>query len=828
MSMAVLLMLALLGGGEDLVCAWVFDEGGLDGNRVVDQAGRCDAVVHGPLNVTCEGLYLDSAFNSITVLEGKPPAYLPRQGITVEAWLSMDEIKEWGGIAGFIQDNGGFEKGWLLGARGDRFTFALSSEGADDGDGSLTYLNAKSVFKPGWWYHVVGTYDGGAQRIYVNGALENESTVQSGDLLYPDRSFFDIAAYHDENEHYRWSGTLHAVRLFNRAFIGEEIKARYEAGRGAFPTHGPEGVDLAGPLAPADVAALTARPFPEDRAVTKEAERIVALSGARKGYCLILGCREGKLAFELARLTEMRIIVVEPDAAKVEAARRALDTAGAYGTRISVRQGSLDRLPFPDGFANVVVGTVSIHHDEVFRVLRPCGGTAVQGDDVVRKGPLEGAGQWTHMYADSANTACSGDALVKGDLSLQWFGRPGPRLMIDRHHRNVPPLYKNGRLFVPADERIIAVDAYNGTWLWDLHVPGSRRLGVFLDTSNMVVDEERLYLVRGTGCSAIDVVTGKPDRTIPMPQLIEDVESHWGFVAREGDLLLGTGRIPAASYTETSYAADSALWYDNMAIVTSRYFFALDVHSGEVKWSYLSGLLLNPTLTVGGDRVYFVETNSPHALANDLGRMPGGTFLEGDANFLVALDLQTGEVIYRNKVDLTNCRLIAYLNYADEVLLLSGGEYVENKLWYYFYGMDAATGRERWHRSHDSGYDPGGGHGEQNRHPTVVGKTVYTYPYAYDLKSGEPVEGYAFSRDGHGCGGVSASAHALFWRGGNPTMRDVRNHGSSRKINHVSRPGCWINIIPAGGLVLIPEASSGCTCAFPLQTSLAYRPVAEE
>ena len=31
----------------------------------------------------------------------------------------------------------------------------------------------------------------------------------------------------------------------------------------------------------------------------------------------------------------------------------------------------------------------------------------------------------------------------------------------------------------------------------------------------------------------------------------------------------------------------------------------------------------------------------------------------------------------------------------------------------------------------------------------------------------------------------------------------------------------------AGGMVLIPEASSGCTCGFPLQTSLGYRPVAD-
>ena len=44
------------------------------------------------------------------------------------------------------------------------------------------------------------------------------------------------------------------------------------------------------------------------------------------------------------------------------------------------------------------------------------------------------------------------------------------------------------------------------------------------------------------------------------------------------------------------------------------------------------------------------------------------------------------------------------------------------------------------------------------------------------------------------------------------------------RINHVTRPGCWIGILPVGGLVLMPETSSGCTCGFPIQTSMAFRP----
>ncbi|MEA3366576.1 MAG: hypothetical protein U9R68_00515, partial [Planctomycetota bacterium] len=157
-------------------------------------------------------------------------------------------------------------------------------------------------------------------------------------------------------------------------------------------------------------------------------------------------------------------------------------------------------------------------------------------------------------------------------------------------------------------------------------------------------------------------------------------------------------------------------------------------------------------------------------------------------------------------------------------LVLSGNKYIDGRLWYFFWGIEADSGTIAWHRSHNSGYKPGGTHGEQNRHPTIVGNTVYAYPLAYTLHSGEPIEGWKFSRHGHGCGNLSASAYNLFWRGGNPWRWDLGPGGQASKVNSVSRPGCWINIIPAGGMLLIPEASSGCTCAYPLQTSIAYVP----
>ena len=143
---------------------------------------------------------------------------------------------------------------------------------------------------------------------------------------------------------------------------------------------------------------------------------------------------------------------------------------------------------------------------------------------------------------------------------------------------------------------------------------------------------------------------------------------------------------------------------------------------------------------------------------------------------------------------------------------------------YYFQAFDAETGRLRWQRDHDTALAVRGGHGEFNRHPTLIGGLAYTWPHAYELWTGARVEGWKFDRRGPGCGNISASAECLFWRGGNPWMFDLRpGHGAAR-INQVTRPGCFINIVPAGGLILIPEASSGCTCAYPMQMSIAYAP----
>ncbi|PJB74482.1 MAG: hypothetical protein CO096_03595, partial [Armatimonadetes bacterium CG_4_9_14_3_um_filter_66_14] len=135
-------------------------------------------------------------------------------------------------------------------------------------------------------------------------------------------------------------------------------------------------------------------PFPKDELTpvfAAAAQRLVKETGITSGYCLVWGCGTGRLAAELARRTNLRIYGVERDAAKVSAARAALNAAGLYGTHVTIHQDDLSKVaytdvPYADYFANLIVsesalisGELPGSPKEMFRLLKPVGGTLYLG-----------------------------------------------------------------------------------------------------------------------------------------------------------------------------------------------------------------------------------------------------------------------------------------------------------------------------------------------------------------------------------------------------------------------------------------------------------------
>jgi hypothetical protein len=159
-------------------------------------------------------------------------AFLPTNEFSAAAWVLLEETVADGGIVGFVQDNGSYEKGWVLGYNRNTFSFGLATEGTDDGDGRLVMLRGKTPIARGQWHHVVGTYDGRRMRLFVNGQLDGESVDASGPIQYPDQGRYAAAAFADDNELHPLEGALYEVKVYARAMSAEEIAGVVAQNRG--------------------------------------------------------------------------------------------------------------------------------------------------------------------------------------------------------------------------------------------------------------------------------------------------------------------------------------------------------------------------------------------------------------------------------------------------------------------------------------------------------------------------------------------------------------------------------------------------------------------
>ena len=159
-----------------------------------------------------------------------------------------------------------------------------------------------------------------------------------------------------------------------------------------------------------------------------------------------------------------------------------------------------------------------------------------------RRGPLPGAGSWTHQYAEPGNTTCSDDELVRCPLGLLWFGRPGPTQMAERHLRAAAPLAINGRLFVlgegsanrvgVGENSIMAYDAYNGLELWERKIRGALRVSVSHDAGNSAANADSLFVAVGDECLRFDAATGETKFTYKLPPAADGSSAALGLCRR--------------------------------------------------------------------------------------------------------------------------------------------------------------------------------------------------------------------------------------------------------------------------------------------------------
>jgi hypothetical protein len=69
----------------------------------------------------------------------------PTESLTAIATIRIDQEQAWGGLMSMSQDNGNYERGWILGFQNRQFGFAVK---AKNGDSGLSWALSDKLFQP--------------------------------------------------------------------------------------------------------------------------------------------------------------------------------------------------------------------------------------------------------------------------------------------------------------------------------------------------------------------------------------------------------------------------------------------------------------------------------------------------------------------------------------------------------------------------------------------------------------------------------------------------------------------------------------------------------
>ena len=550
-----------------------------------------------------------------------------------------------------------------------------------------------------------------------------------------------------------------------------------------------------------------------------QAEAILQRSGVTAGYALLVGFPDEKLAVALALQSDLHVINAHCGQVDPDRARAALLETHLYGSRLAVEALSDPaNVPYASYFADlVVVGPEArgVAPQELYRLLRPCGGkmlfAGLAGGDVQRlleacgapkkeirqsenetllvRGALPGTGEWRCHWGDPGNTGIGAESRLSLPLELLWFGGPGPDRMMPRHWATSAPLCVNGRLFVSATNHVIAVDAYNGRELWARALTGAGRKTAFWFSSNFVADDDGVYVAVQDACHRLSQATGRTLAVYALPTTQEagkaSGDAVWSYLALTPELVLG-GSAPRKNAEQSV-----AVW-------------AVSKADGSPRWVYKArhGSVPNLCLAHNGSALFLLDLAIQPGPGQGGGRPRSGE--------LVSLDLATGAERWRKQIA---AHALPLRCTADVVLVAAYGAF------------DARTGQELWARK------------DWTEEPLIyddkllAGTSWDVVSTARLLRTGEPwlvpdqVTGrprpWQFFR-AYGCGEVLGCRGLLICRSGTLGLYDIA--GEALTNFGAVRPNCSLSAIPAAGLLLMPEASSACSCSYNFQTSVALIP----
>ena len=239
--------------------------------------------------------------------------------------------------------------------------------------------------------------------------------------------------------------------------------------------------------------------------------------------------------------------------------------------------------------------------------------------------------------------------------------------------------------------------------------------------------------------------------------------------------------------------------------------------TGDVVWHKQANYnFRHNAIVISKDKLFCIDaiTVAKHAYLNRRGLV----IKENPA--LTAYDLATGEIVWRTEKDVFG----TWLGYsAEHDVLLQAGSRNRDRSWddvgKGVSVLRAADGNLVWK---DLNLDYGG--------PLILYHDQFisngSTGRGFSLLTGKPL-GWSWSRK-YGCNTATASEHLLLFRSSTASYYDLKNKGGTINFGGF-KSGCTSNMMPADGVLSIPDYTRTCTCSYQNQTSLGlvHRPESE-
>ncbi len=237
-----LLLLLTLGGAvanaqvdparaaEGLIAYYPFDEG--SGKTVGDRSGYGQ-----PMNLTLYGAVSWNNSGTGVLLNGGRVgtssaatklinALRASNSSTFEAWVKPSNTNQGGPSRLIALAKNPYQRNYLLGQEGKNLHLRLRHTGKNEDKPHLITTHQPLTTRS---THIVHTYDGNVERLYINGVLQSKKVALSGDYSnWYGNHFFSIGNEATNDRPY--AGTIEMVAVYNRALIPAEITQNYTAG----------------------------------------------------------------------------------------------------------------------------------------------------------------------------------------------------------------------------------------------------------------------------------------------------------------------------------------------------------------------------------------------------------------------------------------------------------------------------------------------------------------------------------------------------------------------------------------------------------------------